>query len=43
LTLCVRVSRERQRRAALLHASQISPGAVLWRRLGLLGEWEYLR
>jgi hypothetical protein len=43
IDLCARVSRDRQRRAALLHASQISPGAVLWRRLGLLGEWEYLR
>lgn len=43
IDLRVRVSRERQRRAALLHASQISPGAVLWRRLGLLGDCEYLR
>ena len=43
IDLCVRVSRQRQRRAALLHASQISPGAVLWRRLQLLGEFEHLR
>jgi N-acetylglucosamine malate deacetylase 2 len=43
IDLRVRVSRIRQRRAALLHASQISPGAVLWRRLGLLGHCEYLR
>jgi LmbE family N-acetylglucosaminyl deacetylase len=43
IDLCVRVSRRRQRRAALLHASQISPGAVLWRRLALLGDREYLR
>jgi N-acetylglucosamine malate deacetylase 2 len=43
IDLCVRVSRERQRRAALLHASQVSPGAVLWRRLRLLGDHEYLR
>ena len=43
IDLCVRVSREQQRRAALLHASQISPAAVLWRRLRLLGDWEYLR
>jgi len=43
IDLCVRVSRDRQRRAALFHAGQISPGAVLWRRLGLLGEWEYPR
>ena len=43
MDLCVRVSRNRQRRAALLHASQISPGAVLWRRLQLQGDCEYLR
>ncbi len=43
IDLCVRVSRDRQRRAALLHATQISPGAVLWRRLQLLGECEHLR
>jgi LmbE family N-acetylglucosaminyl deacetylase len=41
--MCVRVSRDRQRRAALRHASQISPGAVLWRRLQLQGECEHLR
>lgn len=41
--LCVRVDRRRQRRAALLHASQVSPGAVLWRRLQLQGECEHLR
>ena len=43
IDLRVHVSRERQRRAALLHASQVSPGAVLWRRLWLLGDYEYLR
>jgi LmbE family N-acetylglucosaminyl deacetylase len=43
IDMCVQVSRERQRRAARLHASQISPGAVLWRRLRLLGDREYLR
>lgn len=43
IDLCVRVSRKHQRRAALLHASQISPSAVLWRRLQLQGEWEHLR
>ncbi len=43
IDLRVRVSRRRQRRAALLHASQISPGSVLWRRLRLLGDREYLR
>lgn len=43
MDLCVRVSRDRQRRAARRHASQVSPGAVLWRRLQLQGDWEYLR
>jgi LmbE family N-acetylglucosaminyl deacetylase len=43
IDLCVRVSRNRQRRAALSHASQIPPGAVLWRRLQLQGECEHLR
>ena len=43
LDLCVRVDRAAQRRAALLHASQISPTAVLWRRLQLQGECEHLR
>jgi LmbE family N-acetylglucosaminyl deacetylase len=43
IDLCVRVSRIRQRRAALLHASQISPTAVLWWRLQLQGECEHLR
>ncbi len=43
IDVCVRVSRSRQRRAALLHASQVSPGAVLWRRLQLQGEYEHLR
>jgi N-acetylglucosamine malate deacetylase 2 len=43
IDFCVRVSRSRQRRAALMHASQVSPGAVLWRRLQLQGECEHLR
>lgn len=43
IDLCVRVGRDRQRRAALLHASQVSPTAVLWRRLRLQGECEHLR
>ena len=43
IDLRLRVSRQRQRRAALLPATQISPGAVLWRRLQLLGECEHLR
>lgn len=43
LHLRVPVSRTAQRHAAAAHASQISPTAVLWRRLQLLGDWEYLR
>jgi len=43
IDLRVQVSRQAQKRAALAHASQISPGAVLWRRLQLLGDHEYLR
>ncbi len=43
IDLCVRVGRSRQRRAALLHASQVSPSAVMWRRLQLQGECEHLR
>ncbi len=43
IDLCIRVNRARQRRAALMHASQISPTAVLWRRLQLQGDCEHLR
>ncbi|MGE5287353.1 MAG: PIG-L family deacetylase [Micromonosporaceae bacterium] len=43
IALCVRVRRARQRRAAFMHASQISPTAVLWRRLQLQGDCEHLR
>ena len=43
IDLCIRVDRARQRRAALMHASQISPTAVLWRRLQLQGDREHLR
>ena len=43
LDLCIRLDRTRQRRAALAHASQISPAAVLWRRLQLQGDSEHLR
>ena len=39
----VRVDRACQRKAAWLHASQISPAAVLWRRLELQGGTEHLR
>jgi len=43
LDFAIRVSRARQRHAALLHASQVSPGAPLWRRLELQGDIEHLR
>ena len=43
IDLCIRVNRAAQRRAALVHASQISPAAVLWRRLQLQGDCEHLR
>ena len=43
IDLCVRVDREAQRRAALRHATQVSPTAVLWRRLQLQGDCEHLR
>jgi len=39
----VPVDRACQRKAAWLHASQISPAAVLWRRLELQGGTEHLR
>jgi LmbE family N-acetylglucosaminyl deacetylase len=39
----VAVDRACQRQAAWLHASQISPTAVLWRRLDLQGDTEHLR
>ncbi|HEX6932194.1 MAG TPA: PIG-L deacetylase family protein [Streptosporangiaceae bacterium] len=43
IDVCVQVSRHAQHRASLAHASQISPSAVLWRRLHLLGDHEHLR
>jgi LmbE family N-acetylglucosaminyl deacetylase len=43
LDLCIPVDRTRQRRAALAHASQISPSAVVWRRWQLQGDCEHLR
>jgi N-acetylglucosamine malate deacetylase 2 len=43
LDLRIRVDRAGQRRAAWLHASQISPAAVVWRRLELQGDIEHLR
>lgn len=41
--LVLRVDRGRQRMASLAHASQAIPTSVLWRRLELLGDLEYLR
>jgi N-acetylglucosamine malate deacetylase 2 len=41
--ISVQVTRHAQHRASLAHASQISPSAVLWRRLQLLGDHEHLR
>jgi N-acetylglucosamine malate deacetylase 2 len=43
IDLRVRADRAAQRSAAVRHATQISPGAVLWRRLQLLGGYEHLR
>ena len=43
IDLCIQVDRTTQRRAALAHASQVSPAAVLWRRLQLQGNREHLR
>jgi len=43
IDVCVRVDRARQSRAALLHESQISSAAVLWRRLQLQADCEHLR
>lgn len=43
LDLCIPVDRTSQRRAALAHASQISPSAVVWRRWQLQGDCEHLR
>lgn len=39
----VTVDRRRQRLAIACHASQAVPGSILWRRLELLGDREYLR
>ena len=43
IDVSVRVDRATQRRAALLHESQISSAAVLWRRLQLQADCEHLR
>jgi LmbE family N-acetylglucosaminyl deacetylase len=43
LDISLVVDRARQGRAIAAHASQAVPGSVLWRRLELLGDREYLR
>ncbi len=43
IDLAVTVSREPQRCAVACHPSQAVPGSVLWRRLDLLQDREYLR
>ncbi len=43
IAFALTVDRARQRRAISAHASQASPGSILWRRLELLGDYEYLR
>lgn len=43
IDLVLAVQRERQRLASLAHASQAVPTSILWRRLELLGDREYLR
>ena len=43
LDIALTVDRARQRVAIGAHASQAVPGSVLWRRLELLGDREYLR
>jgi N-acetylglucosamine malate deacetylase 2 len=43
IDLVISVDRTRQRAAVAAHASQALPTSVLWRRLDLLGDREYLR
>lgn len=43
LDLTITVDRERQRRAVACHPSQAVPGSVMWRRIELLEDKEYLR
>ncbi len=42
LNVVLRVSRDRQLDAVRAHPSQAVPGSVLWRRLEILGDHEYL-
>lgn len=43
IDIAVTVDRARQRNAVACHPSQATPGSVLWRRLELQGDREYLR
>jgi LmbE family N-acetylglucosaminyl deacetylase len=43
LAICLPVERRRQRAAIACHRSQSSDNPVLWRRLALMGDREYLR
>ncbi|MGB8385418.1 MAG: hypothetical protein WCG47_29965, partial [Dermatophilaceae bacterium] len=43
IDVVVTVDRSRQSRAVACHPSQAVPGSVLWRRLELTGDREYLR
>ena len=43
LAFALTIDREHQRRAIAAHGSQAVPGSILWHRLELLGDLEYLR
>lgn len=43
IDVVIDVDRAAQQQAITCHPSQAVPGSVLWRRLELLGPWEYLR
>ncbi len=43
LAIALTVDRERQRQAIAAHRTQAVPGSILWRRIELLGDREYLR
>lgn len=43
LDVVLAVNREAQRRAIAAHRTQATPGSILWGRLDLLGDREYLR
>jgi len=43
IDLVLTVDRTRQSKAVACHPSQAVPGSVLWRRLELTGDREYLR